>query len=71
MISSRDLFSKIGELNKLKIDKKEIKDTSFIKANIEIDFIDYYFSNHIARASMTMHECRSIKNKSISDIKEG
>ena len=30
---------------------------------IEIDYIDYYYSNVIARASKTMHECKQTRKK--------
>ena len=45
------------------MEKSLIQEVPFVEADIEIDFIDYYFSNHIARSSTTMNECRSIKNK--------
>ncbi len=50
--------------NKNKID--EIENTEFFNEKILIDPIDYYYSNVIARSSVTMSECRNekIKNKS-------
>ena len=50
--------------NKNKID--EIENTEFFSEKILIDPIDYYYSNVIARSSVTMSECRNekIKNKS-------
>ena len=50
--------------NKNKID--EIENVEFFSEKILIDPIDYYYSNVIARSSVTMSECRNekIKNKS-------
>ena len=66
LINSSNIYSKIGEIKKLKINTKKNKEIPFVNSNIEIDFIDYYFSNHIARSSTTMNECRSVKNKLLS-----
>ena len=54
-----------------KVDKSKIQNVQFINSNIEINFIDYYFTNHIARSSMTMNECRSIKKKLMSTELKG
>ena len=52
-------------MNILKINKKPIIDnnseTKFVNEIINVDEIDYYYSNVIARASKTMSECRNIK----------
>ena len=56
---------------KYQINKKENKDISFdepIDEKIQIENIDYYFSNVIARASTTMLKC---KNKKINLKKTG
>ena len=71
LISSNNIFSKIGKIEKPKIDLDEGVESPFINSKIEIEFIDYYFSNHIARSSITMNECRSIKNKLLSAGIEG
>jgi len=63
LISSNTHFFKIDEIVKNKVDKNKIKEIQFVNSIIEIDFIDYYFSNCIARSSSTMNECRSIKKK--------
>ena len=41
----------------------QIKDLNFISEKINVDDIDYYYTNVIARASKTMFNCRSEKNK--------
>ncbi len=41
----------------------DLKDLNFQNEKIEINNIDYYYSNSIARASKTMFECRSEKIK--------
>ena len=71
LINSSSIHSKIGEIVRPKIDINETQEFSFVNSNIEIDFVDYYFSNHIARSSMTMNECRSIKNKLLSTGTDG
>ena len=55
-------FSKIDLLPK---DKKTIKIATLLEAfneKININNIDYYYSNSIARASKTMSDCRNISN---------
>ena len=68
---SNKVFSKTGEIYKESFDKIENLEIPFAKSNINIDFIDYYFTNHIARSSLTMNECRSIKNKTSTNTPEG
>ena len=63
LFNFNSIFSKNDEIIKARMDKSEIQEVSFIETNIEIDFIDYYFTNHIARSSLTMNECRTAKNK--------
>ena len=58
MLNYINLFK---EKNFSKIHSK-INDLEFLKQNIEINNIDYYFSNSIARSSKTMFNCRSEKN---------
>ena len=41
----------------------QIKDLNFISEKINVEDIDYYYTNVIARASKTMFNCRSEKNK--------
>ena len=71
LINSNMIFSNIGQISKLKIDYSKIQDVPFLKSNIEIDFLDYYFSNYIARSSITMNSCRSIKKQNKSNGREG
>ena len=51
--------------NYLKVNKKnnftENISTEFIDEKIDVDLIDYYYSNVISRASKTMTDCRNIK----------
>ena len=63
LINSKEIFSRVGEIPKTEVAKITTKEIPFVNSDIEIDLIDYYFSNHIARSSFTMNECRSIKNK--------
>ncbi len=49
------------DLNKKKIQSKNLSTVDYIDEKIIINPIDYYYSNVIARASKTMSECRSIK----------
>jgi len=71
LINSNSIHSKIGEIVRSKVDTNKTQEFSFVNSKIEIDFADYYFSNHIARSSITMNECRSIKNKLLSTGTEG
>jgi len=63
LINSKEIFLKNGKLIKSKIDRSKTQEIPFANSKIEIDFVDYYFTNHIARSSMTMDKCRSTKNK--------
>ena len=63
LINSKEIFLKNGKLIKSRIGRSKTQEIPFVNSKIEIDFIDYYFTNHIARSSMTMGECRSTKNK--------
>ena len=56
-------FNQIDQLPSSEFKKTKKKDTEFIKEDIQLDKIDYYFSNSIARASKTMSDCRNIKSK--------
>ena len=71
MLNSKSIFLKNGEIIKSKIDFDNNKEISFVNSKVDIDFVDYYFSNHIARSSKTMSECRSIKKNNLSISKEG
>ena len=46
------------DLNKV---SSNISNSSFIDEKIEIQNVDYYYSNSIARSSKTMFECRNKK----------
>ena len=48
----------INNYNNLKIDNHEKKDFT-----LEVNKIDYYQTNIVARSSKTMRECKSIKLK--------
>ena len=72
LLKRKKLFNDKNELvdsmlNYLKLNKKEENtidiNFKFISEKIDINPIDYYFSNVIARASKTMAECRSEKTK--------
>ena len=52
-------------------ESNDTKDLTFPNEKIEIKDLDYYYSNSIARASKTMFECRSEKNKLKSTGTEG
>jgi len=52
-------------LKNLNISKKI--ETNFIDENININNIDYYFTNAISRSSKTMSECRRVKNDSLKN----
>ena len=56
-------FNQIDQLPSCEIKKTKKKDAEFIKEDIQVNEIDYYFSNSIARASKTMSDCRNIKSK--------
>ena len=63
LFQSNKLYANIGEIIKEKKSieiKKSIK--PFTNSKIEINKIDYYFTNPISRASKTMIECRSLKD---------
>ncbi len=57
------LINQINLFNEKNNSKKflDIKDLNFNKEVLKIDNEDYYNSNVIARASKTMHECKSAK----------
>ncbi len=55
------LFSDFNELPSEDLNFKKSMKLDFINENINIDSIDYYYTNPISRASKTMSECR--KNK--------
>jgi len=52
-------------MNYLKISKKKtsLKDETgfFVKENIFTDYVDYYYTNVVARSSRTMSECRNAR----------
>ena len=56
-------FNQIDQLPSSELKKTKKKDSEFIKEDIQVNEIDYYFSNSIARASKTMSDCRIIKSK--------
>ncbi len=59
------LLNYLNLTNNKNLSKKstDLKDLNFQNEKIEINNIDYYYSNSIARASKTMFECRSEKIK--------
>ncbi len=57
-------FSKLNELPVYKDSAIINYETSFIKEDVLIRELDYFYSNSISRASKTMNECRQINQKS-------
>ena len=47
--------------NSKKKTNQKILDVKFFNEEIFVDYVDYYFSNVIARASKTMNDCRNVK----------
>ena len=60
-------FSEIDQLPKINLQKMKTKKYEFIKEEVSINQIDYYFTNSISRASKTMAECRNIKNATLKE----
>jgi NADH-quinone oxidoreductase subunit G len=60
-------FSEIDQLPKINLQKMKTKKYEFIKEEVSINQIDYYFTNAISRASKTMAECRNIKNATLKE----
>jgi len=59
-----NLFSKSNKIQNIQSNQKlATEDVEFFNSKIEIEKIDYYFTNYISRASKTMNECRNEKNK--------
>ena len=56
-------FEKIGSLPKQVKMKNDKVNKSFHSEKIEIEPIDYYYTNSISRSSKTMSECRNIRTK--------
>ena len=54
-------FLKIFNEKDLNKESNNISNSSFIDEKIEIQNVDYYYSNSIARSSKTMFECRNQK----------
>ena len=61
-------FSKIDLLPKSIIKKNIKKITTFKDEKINVNKVDYYFTNSISRSSKTMAECKSIKEDKIKNI---
>ena len=57
------MFNFLKIFNEKDLNKKpsNISNSSFIDEKIEIQNLDYYYSNPIARSSKTMFECRNKK----------
>ncbi len=64
-INKKDLDESMLQYLKLKKTKKfnDILDNQFQSEDILVDHFDYYYSNVIARASLTMTQCRNEKLK--------
>ena len=62
-------------INFLNINKKNNFEgnlkTEFIEENINIDLMDYYYSNVISRSSKTMTDCRNEKVNTKKNGTEG
>ncbi len=57
-------FSKLNELPLVKDNLHKKITTNFISENVLIKDLDYFYTNHISRASKTMSECRQINHNS-------
>ena len=58
------LIPNFTELNKLPYFKESLSNntsSNFVKEEVNIKELDYFFTNAISRASKTMSECRQIK----------
>ena len=55
------IHNKISE--KVNYKSHQLKSVSFVKDDILIKPIDYYYTNPIARASKVMSDCRKISKK--------
>ena len=55
--------SMLNYLNQTRKEEFILTDISFLNEKISVDYIDYYFSNVIAKNSKTMSECRSLRSK--------
>ena len=64
LINSKKIYTQINQIVKEKKTVNENRNIpKFVDSKIEIEILDYYYTNPIARASKTMSECRSIKEK--------
>ena len=61
LLSSMFNFLKLFKENKSIEKSLNVNDLNFISEEIEINNIDYYYSNVIARSSKTMLNCRNEK----------
>ena len=55
--------SMLNYLNQTRKEEFILTDIGFFNEKISVDYIDYYFSNVIAKNSKTMSECRSMRSK--------
>ncbi len=60
-LNSIQNFSKINELPEFKKVLLDKIKTEFVSEDINIKYLDYYYSNSISRSSKTMSECRQIR----------
>jgi len=60
-------FSKIDHLPNKKLNLNKKKNSVFTDQVVNINIIDYYYTNAISRSSKTMAECRVVKNKTLKD----
>ncbi len=58
-------FTNIDDLPDRSFVETNKKNGEFIEENININEIDYYFTNSISRSSKTMAECRSVKKQEL------
>jgi len=62
--NSNKFFLKFDAIESIKSNQKSTtENVEFFDSKIEIEKIDYYFTNYISRASKTMNECKNEKNK--------
>ena len=61
----------LNYLNQKTKKNDELIKNEFLKEEILVDKIDYYFTNVVARSSKTMAECRNVKSVSLKNGTDG
>ena len=60
------LISKSSNLEFISLNTDKSTKLDFINEDINIDQVDYYYTNPISRASKTMSECRKNKKNGVN-----